>query len=277
MGFMTIPKIIHYCWLSDNPVPAEYQKHRELWKAKLPGYQFMLWDTKRFNIEQTAWTRQAFDAGLYAYASDYIRFFAVYNHGGIYLDMDVEIVKPFDALLDSELMLAYENHISENLEAGCFGAAKGHEFIKKCMEYYENNDFINKTKMEHIMELAEFERNDFIDPLISPEVMKEAFKQFKDRGYKLYPWNYFTAKNVLTGAVKRTKNTYAVHHFATQYHSPEWRKHRETEQRICRIFGEKTPLTKIILKLILLKNRISREGLVESAVYYGNKYIRKKA
>jgi hypothetical protein len=273
---MAIPKIIHYCWLSGDPVPVEYQKHRKSWETKLAGYQFMLWDTKRFDLRQTAWTRQAFATGMYAYASDYIRFFAVYNHGGIYLDMDVEVAKPFDKLLSADLMLAYENHISDNLEAGCFGAAKGHEFIKKCMEYYEATDFIDETEMEHILGLLKSERNDYIDPLISPEVMKEAFEPFKDRGYKPYPRDYFTAKNVLTGVVRRTKNTYAVHHFATQYHSPEWRKNREREQKICRIFGENTILSKVFFKTLLGISRIKRIGLFKAAEHYVNKYIRKK-
>jgi mannosyltransferase OCH1-like enzyme len=275
-GHMTIPKIIHYCWLSDNPVPVDYQKYIKLWKVKLSDYQFILWDTKRFDINQTSWTRQAFNTGMYAYASDYIRFFAVYNHGGIYLDMDMEIVKPFDKLLSSELMLAYENHISENLEAGCFGAAKGHEFIKKCMEYYETNDFIDKAKMEQIMRMEKSERHDYIDPLISPVVMKEALEHFKDRGYKIYPREYFTAKNVLTGVIKRTKNTYTVHHFATQYHSPEWRKNRETEQKISRVFGEKTLMSRIARKIIAIGNRIARMGPGKAAEYYTNKYILQK-
>jgi hypothetical protein len=273
---MAIPKIIHYCWLSDNPVPADYQNYMELWKLKLPDYRFILWDTKLFDINQTVWTRQAFDVGMYACASDYIRFFAVYSHGGIYLDMDMEIVKPFDTLLHSELMLAYENHISENLEAGCFGAAKGHEYIKKCMEYYEINDFVDKTKIEHIMGMAVSERHDFINPLISPVVMKESLEQFKDKGYKIYPWEYFTAKNVLTGVIKPTINTYTIHHFATQYHSPEWRKNRETEQKISRIFGEKTLLAKVLRKTIAVGTRINRMGLGKAAEYYASKYITQK-
>ncbi|MDR1129335.1 MAG: glycosyl transferase [Treponema sp.] len=273
---MSIPQIIHYCWLSDNPVPADYQTHMELWKIKLPEYQFILWDTKRFDLNKTAWTRQAFDTGMYAYASDYIRFFAVYSYGGIYLDMDMEIVKPFGELLDSGLMLAYENHISENLEAGCFGAVKSHEYIRKCMEYYEINDFIDKEDMGKIMRMAASERHDYIDPVISPEIMKNALECFKDEEYKIYPREYFTAKNIVTGAIERTKNTYTVHHFATQYHSPEWRKNRDTEQKINRLFGEKTLLSKIVRKIIAAGNRVKRMGPGKAAEYYIEKYIKNK-
>jgi mannosyltransferase OCH1-like enzyme len=125
-----IPKIIHYCWLSDDPVPADYERCTATWKAKLPSYEFMLWDAKRFDINSVIWVKQAFEVGLYAFAADYIRLYAVYNYGGIYLDMDMEAVKPFDPLLRSGLMLAYENHKSKNIEAGCFGAEKGHPYIR---------------------------------------------------------------------------------------------------------------------------------------------------
>ncbi|MDR0590031.1 MAG: glycosyl transferase [Spirochaetaceae bacterium] len=279
---MTIPKTIHYCWLSGNPIPAAYQKYMSLWKTKLPDYQFMLWDTKRFDINKTTWTKQAFDAGLYAFAADYIRLFAIYNYGGIYLDMDIEIIKPFDDLLNTDLMIAYENHISENLEAGCFGAIKGHEYIKKCMEYFETTDFFDPSETGKIMGMSVTERSEYLDPIILPEIMKRAMENFKDKKYRIYPREYFTAKNIVTGAIEKTRNTFAVHHFATQYHSDEWRKNRKTEQAINRAFGEKTILSKIVRKILGIKNRITRQGIGKAIEYYFNKYVvnknnRKKA
>jgi mannosyltransferase OCH1-like enzyme len=234
---MPIPKIIHYCWLSDNPVPEDYQKYVKSWKLKLPEYQFILWDTKRFDINKTIWTKQAFDSGMYACASDYIRLFAVYTYGGIYLDMDIEIIKPFDELLNQELMLAYENHRDKNIEAGCFGAVKGHEYIKACMEYFEGRKFFEDREREKIMGMAESERHEYINPLILPEIMKNALG---NEGNQIYNRDYFTAKNIVTGKIEQTKNTYTIHHFATQYHSVEWRKDREMEQKIRRVFGERT-------------------------------------
>jgi hypothetical protein len=270
---MPIPKIIHYCWLSDNPAPEDYRKYMNQWKIKLPDYQFILWDTKRFDLHQTAWTRQAFDAGMYACVSDYIRFFAVYHYGGIYLDMDMEIIKPFNELLHSDLMIAYENHISENLEAGCFGAAKGHEYIKKCMEYYETHNFFDSGDTEKIMGMQAFERHDYIAPLIAPELMKNALEHFGDKGYRIYPREYFTAKNVITGVIERTNNTYTVHHFATQYHSPEWRNIRETKQKLSRLFGETSLLSRAIIKLYGMICRIHDTGFTGAMRYYYKKYI----
>jgi hypothetical protein len=269
---MAIPKMIHYCWLSDNPIPPDYQKYVDSWNIKLPDYQFILWDTRRFDVNKTAWTKQAFDTGMYAFAADYIRLFAVYNYGGIYLDMDMEVIKPFTDLLNADLVIGYENHVSENLEAGCFGAAKRHEYIKKCMEYYENNNFFDVRETEKIMGMDAAKRCDYINPVILPGIMKDAMECFRDRGYRIYSREYFTAKNVVTGAIEKTKNTYTVHHFATQYHSAEWRKNRKTEQEISRFFGEKTVMSKIVRKILAVKGRIKREGLGAAVKYYFEKY-----
>ncbi len=88
-----IPKIIHYCWLSDDPVPEALQKYMKSWEEKLPDYEFMLWNFDCFDKASSLWVSQAFDNKKYAFAVDYIRLFAVYNHGGIYMDMDIEVLK----------------------------------------------------------------------------------------------------------------------------------------------------------------------------------------
>ena len=85
-----IPKIIHYCWLSNDPVPENLQKCMDSWKRYLPDYEFMLWNFDRFDKKSSLWVEQAFDNRKYAFAADYIRLFAIYNYGGIYLDMDVD-------------------------------------------------------------------------------------------------------------------------------------------------------------------------------------------
>jgi mannosyltransferase OCH1-like enzyme len=274
---MTIPKIIHYCWLSNDEIPEDYQKCMDSWKIKLPDYQFMLWDTRRFDINKITWTKQAFEIKQYACASDYIRLYAVYTYGGIYIDMDIEIIKTFDELLNAEIILAYENHISKNLEAGCFGAVKGHPYIKKCMEYFESHHFFDPEEYEKILSMNKSKQYEYINPLILPEIMKNVMAEYFEKNrLKIYTREYFTAKNIMTGEIEKTEKTFAVHHFATQYHSEEWRKMREEEQKISRIFGERSFLGKVVRKIIAVKNRIRRDGVFEAAGYYVDKYIIKK-
>jgi mannosyltransferase OCH1-like enzyme len=152
----------------------------DTWKQILADYEFILWDSKRFDINSVLWVKQAFETELYAFAADYIRLYAVYNLGGIYLDMDMEAVKPFDELLNSDIMLAYEHDYfgDEEIEAGCFGAAKGHPYIKKCMEYYEQTPMLPDSRMPEIMKLNRSERHSAIKPLTAPAVLKSVLKEY---------------------------------------------------------------------------------------------------
>jgi hypothetical protein len=274
-----IPKIIHYCWLSGDTIPPDYARCMKTWKQKLSGYEFMLWDTKRFDIESVLWVKQAFEIKLYATASDYIRHYALYTHGGIYLDMDMEVVKPFDELLNADIILAYENHISKRIEAGCLGAIKEHPYIKKCMEYYEKSNFCDLVLLPRIMSLHPLERYEFINAMHSlnlPEIMAKIIeREFPDENFNIYTPDYFTVKNVMTGKIRPTKNTFTIHHFATQYQSEDWEKNRKLEQTIRRVFGENSYLTEKIFQIKGGINRIKQEGLFSALRYYKNKYFKK--
>jgi hypothetical protein len=249
----------------------------ETWKQKLAGYEFVLWDTKRFDIESVLWVKQAFETGLYAFAADYIRLYAVYNYGGIYLDMDMEAVRPFDALLDADYMLAYENHISGNIEAGCFGAAKEHPYIKKCMEYYEKRFFVDPIKLPEIMKLDRSERFEAIKPLLIPVLMQTVLTENTlYSNCNIYSHDYFTAKNIMTGEIEKTENTFTIHHFTAKYSSEESRKLRERDQSIRRISGENSMLTKIIFRLMGIFERLKHTGLLLSLKYYFDRFILRK-
>lgn len=193
-----IPKIIHYCWLSNNPIPEDLKKCMDSWKEKLPDYEFMLWNFDRFDKNSSVWVQQAFDSKKYAFAADYIRLFVVYSYGGIYLDMDIEVLKPFDDLLTQNIMLAYESADRKGIEAGCFGAEKNNAYIGDCLSYYKDRQFI---------------KNDgSFDTIPLPSIM-ESFLPFH-KNLDIRDWHFFTNKSYITGLIEATKDSYAVHHFA---------------------------------------------------------------
>ena len=205
-----IPKIIHYCWLSNDPIPEKFQQCMKSWREKLPDYEFLLWNFDRFDINTSPWVKQAFDSKKYAFASDYIRLHAVYTYGGIHLDMDVEVVKPFDDLLFTDCMIAREDynttpHTTIRIEGACFGAVKGHPFIKQCLAFYRNRNFHPDKMYKYTM----------------PDVMGAVLTTcFKDTLKVLSP-DYFSAKSVFTGIITTTENTRAIHHFTGSWGSPE--------------------------------------------------------
>ena len=104
-----IPKKIHYCWLSNDVMPEKLQRCIESWKINLPDYEIIKWDLTKFPLEKNIWVRQAYERKKYAFAADYIRIYALVTEGGIYLDSDVEVLKPFDDLLHLPFFICKEN------------------------------------------------------------------------------------------------------------------------------------------------------------------------
>ena len=103
-----IPKIIHYCWLSGEPYPEKIRKCIASWKEILPDYTIKLWDMNSFDVNSIDFVREAVSVRKWAFAADYIRLYALYTEGGIYLDSDVLVRKSFNPFLDNDLFSAVE-------------------------------------------------------------------------------------------------------------------------------------------------------------------------
>lgn len=204
-----IPKKIHYCWLSGDPIPENLQKWMKTWREKLPGWEFILWDKSHFDINSIEWVRQAYDARKYAFAADYIRQYAVYTYGGMYMDMDIEVVKNFDNMLNRAYIIGAETEYG--IEAGVFGAEKGSPIIKACLDWYEGKKFVNEdgTLNMHGCPLVMMES-------ISKKYVVKISPDYVDDHSTVYllPRDYLTAKSSETGVVTKTANTITVHHFA---------------------------------------------------------------
>ena len=134
-----IPKVIHYCWLSGDPYPEIIQRCIDSWKDKLPDYQFVLWDKNKFDINSHIWVKQAYESRKFAFAADYIRLYALYYYGGIYLDTDVEVLTSFDNLLNRNYFIGLDSQ--SKLEAAIIGSEAKSDWILACLKYYDNRKF----------------------------------------------------------------------------------------------------------------------------------------
>ena len=142
-----IPKTIHYCWFNkdkDKPLPKVVQKCIDSWKAVVPDFEIILWNEDTFDVysDSFPFVKEAYESGKYAYVADYIRLWAVYNYGGIYLDADVEILKRFDKLLKDPAFMGMENPYA--LGSAIVGGEKGNPAIKFLLECYNNMHFIRE-------------------------------------------------------------------------------------------------------------------------------------
>lgn len=218
-----IPKIIHYCWLSNDPIPNTSQRCVDSWREKLPDYEFKKWDFTKFDKDSSIWVREAFENKKYATACDYIRLYAVYHEGGIYMDMDVEVVRSFDPLLSQSRMFATENPKDPLvIEAGCFGAEPGDIFIEKCLEYYKDRHYVKPDES--------------FDTLPLPQIMKRVILD-NNLSVSTYTWDYFTCKSYKTGKITTTDNTYAIHHFAGSWLSEEQQAINELTRKLSKYCG----------------------------------------
>lgn len=132
-----IPKIIHYCWLSDDEKPDIIKKCMKSWDIlKEHGFSFMLWDKSRFDVNSTVYTMSCWRNRLYAFICDYVRLKALYEYGGIYMDCDVEVIKPFDDfILNNEYFIT--NGKFDGINATTMACEKNNGLFKTAKKYYE--------------------------------------------------------------------------------------------------------------------------------------------
>lgn len=217
-----IPKIIHYCWFGGNPLPSLALKCIESWKKCCSEFSIKEWNENNFDINFNTYTKEAHKTKKWAFVSDVARLYAVYTEGGVYLDTDVEIIKPLDNFLNDHMFLGFE---SDNLLATGlgFGAEKNFYMIKKMIDIYNNISFIK----------SDGELNTTPCPVYNTDCMKqEGFiinntKQTMN-GITLYPTEYLCPKNWETGEVNFTLNTHTIHHFLASWLSEEEKKRHES-------------------------------------------------
>lgn len=205
-----IPKIIHYCWLGETPYSDLVNQCIDSWKQKLPEYELMLWDKNRFDVVSHTWVNQANQAKKFAFAADYIRFYALYHHGGIYLDSDVQVIKSFNPLLHHHSFIGLES--TGDFEAAIIGAEKETPWTSKMLQYYKGRTFVKPN--------GQYDQRPL--PLIVREVLEKDTilmdsADSADKGLTIFPSAYFSPKNIHTKRVDSTPETYTIHHFDGQW------------------------------------------------------------
>lgn len=215
-----IPKKIHYCWFGKGKKDELSLKCIQSWEKKLNDYEFVLWNEDNFDIERIPFVNQAYKNKKWAFVSDYVRMFALYNEGGIYLDTDVEVLKNFDSFLENEFFIGLENDLSEEikqLSTAVIGSKRKHPLIGEMLKYYENRDFIKNGKFDMTTNVK-----------IVTNICKEKYgfdenkeEQKLGNGIKIYPKSYFYPNiDKIKNIQEKFPHTIAVHHLAGTWLSP---------------------------------------------------------
>lgn len=223
-----IPKIIHYVWLGGNKKSPSVKRCIDSWKKVMPDYEIKEWNENNFDLDTVNWTKESILKKKWSLASDYIRHYAIYTEGGIYMDTDVMVYKRFDEFLVKSFFTSIELHpksfaekgvmqldgnglpFDENkcvagmrLLAACFGAEKGNVFIKECLDYFGNRHYINQDGSLY---------EDEINPGIMAKLLLKYNFRYKDEKQFLAENMLVLPSNVFAGDPQtRTKHSYAMH------------------------------------------------------------------
>lgn len=132
---MSIPKVIHYCWFGRGQKSELIQRCIASWRKYCPDWEIIEWNEDNFDVNFCPYAAKAYKEKRYGFLTDAVRLKIIYEHGGIYLDTDAELINYIDDLLDNRAWFAYGTDNEINTGSG-FGAEKGHPFILTMLEAY---------------------------------------------------------------------------------------------------------------------------------------------
>lgn len=226
---MSIPKVIHYCWFGKGKMPKLAKKCIKSWKKYCPDYEIICHTEDNFDPTQNRYMREAYEAGKWAFVSDYARLKIIYDNGGIYLDTDVELIKPIDDLVKLGGFMGFDEKGIVATGLG-FGAEKGNKIVSEFLKDYDDIPFIlpdgsfdltpcpdrNTEALKRLGMDIENKNQTFMDVTFLPDEY-------------LCPMDYYTGKKTITD------KTYSIHHYSASWTNSVTKR----TTRIKRIIGVK--------------------------------------
>ena len=249
-----IPKIIHYCWFGGKPLPALARKCIASWRKYLPEYEIKEWNESNFDVNIIPYTEQAYKAKKYAFVSDYARIWILYKYGGIYFDLDVEVIKSLDSIISAGPFMGCENkyipnispinlHINPGLG---LGAVPEMNIFHELMELYGSLQFIKEDGSLNLKTIVIY-----TSELFAKHGLKNIPNIQRIEDVNIFPWDYFCPMTP-TYILNLTENTVTIHHYSASWKDSKVRFRR----KIKRIMGSN--LVKYIQPTIEKLHRVIR-------------------
>lgn len=201
-----IPKVIHTFWFSGESLPEEYKKCLLSWEKYAPDFEIKIWTLETYHAKNCKFFDQAIEAKNWAFASDYARADVLYRYGGVYMDLDVEMLRPIDELLYNDAYMSFES--LNRIECGSgMGAKKGNQILREICESYENRPYLKEdgswdnstcpVRYTNVIEKHGLKKNG-------------GFQMVED--ITIYPFEVLTGKSFDTGIIYRTPYSFTTHH-----------------------------------------------------------------
>lgn len=200
-----IPKVIHYCWFGRSEMPQSAKDCIASWHELMPDWEYKLWNEENFDVNQNSYTKEAYEAGKFAFVSDYVRLWSLERYGGLYLDTDVKVFKRFDDLMNYSAFAGFEG--SKHLPmCTCVMASKAHgTWVSEMLRCYDDRHFRKEdgtydmtTNVQYLT--ARMQECGFVQDGSEQDCMD----------LHVFPVDYFCPRQT-TGEYLRTGNTYCDH------------------------------------------------------------------
>ncbi len=204
-----IPKKIHYCWFGGRPLDELAQHCIATWKRIHPDFEIIEWNERNAPIDDNAYVKDAFEQKKWAFVSDYVRSKVMYDHGGIYMDTDMELKMPLDDFMNHRAVCGFE---VKGVPYSAFWMAEpGHQLAKDFVDYYDRQPgFEERINTDIFSEMLE---NQYGADRYSDTV------QELRHGVTLYPSVYFS---------QDLQKNYVSHHFSgSWFGGDEENKHKK--------------------------------------------------
>lgn len=200
-----IPQKIHYCWFGKDEMPELAQKCLASWQKYMPDWKYVLWNEDIFDVNSHPYTKEAYAAGKYAFVSDFVRLFALEREGGVYLDVDFMVYKPFDDLLSYKAFAGFEGSKRQPVMMGvCASEAHG-EWVSEILNAYVDRHFLlSDGKMDLTTNVQ------FITAIMAAHGFLQNGEEQDYRDLHVFPVDYFCPRQT-TGEYFRTERTYCEH------------------------------------------------------------------
>ena len=202
-----IPKTIHYCWFGGNEKPVFLTKCIESWREHCPDYEIIEWNESNYDVSRHKFTKEAYDNKKYGFVTDLARLDILYEHGGIFMDTDVSIIKPLDDLLFQPGFIGVEKWGNINSGGGC-GFIKGHPMLKKLIDYRDGFSFVLDDGSFNIETNGLYETVPFIEEGFKPNNTLQIVSDIT-----VYPSSVMHPYDYMSCELRQNDSTVSIHHF----------------------------------------------------------------
>lgn len=230
-----IPRIIHYCWFGGNELPELERRCIASWSEKMPGCETVRWDESNFDFSSCAFAREAHAEGKWAFVSDYARFRILRDHGGVFLDTDVELLRPLDDLLALQAFTGFTKDSSFVNPGLVVASEAGNHVMADVVRKYESMNLLPQQGRVH--------------PQSSPRTLTALLEEFyglrRDGslqdldGLTVFPAEFFDPIDPHSGLMNVTDETYSIHHYSGTWLFPAKKYRLELRKKLAPKVGPK--------------------------------------